>query len=168
MVLPQALRVMVPPMTSQYLNLTKNSSLAVAIGYPDLVSIANTTINQTGQAIEGMAIIMAVYLTVSLSISAFMNWYNARIASAMKWLRENLFSNWASAALSVLLLLILWKSVPPFIDWAFIDAVWRPDARACHEASGACWGFIAEKHRFILFGTYPYEQHWRPAVSLFC
>ena len=62
-VLPQALRVIVPPMTSQYLNLTKNSSLAVAIGYPDLVSIANTTMNQTGQAIEGIAIIMAVYLT---------------------------------------------------------------------------------------------------------
>jgi len=79
-VLPQALRVIVPPMTSQYLNLTKNSSLAVAIGYPDLVSIANTTINQTGQAIEGVAIIMAVYLTISLSISAFMNWYNQRIA----------------------------------------------------------------------------------------
>ena len=79
-VLPQALRVIVPPLTSQYLNLTKNSSLAVAIGYPDLVSIANTTINQTGQAIEGVAIIMAVYLTVSLAISAFMNWYNARVA----------------------------------------------------------------------------------------
>jgi len=78
-VLPQALRVIVPPLTSQYLNLTKNSSLAVAIGYPDLVSIANTTINQTGQAIEGVAIIMAVYLTISLSISAFMNWYNARL-----------------------------------------------------------------------------------------
>ena len=68
-----------PPIASQYLNLVKNSSLAVAIGYPDLVSIANTTINQTGQAIEGIAIIMAVYLTVSLSISAFMNWYNARV-----------------------------------------------------------------------------------------
>jgi general L-amino acid transport system permease protein len=79
-VLPQALRVIVPPLTSQYLNLTKNSSLAVAIGYPDLVSIANTAINQTGQAIEGIAIIMAVYLTISLSISAFMNWYNKRIA----------------------------------------------------------------------------------------
>lgn len=79
-VLPQALRVIVPPLTSQYLNLTKNSSLAVAIGYPDIVSIANTAINQTGQAIEGIAIIMAVYLTISLSISAFMNWYNARIA----------------------------------------------------------------------------------------
>jgi general L-amino acid transport system permease protein len=78
-VMPQALRVIVPPMASQYLNLTKNSSLAVAIGYPDLVSIANTAINQTGQAIEGIAIIMGVYLTISLSISAFMNWYNARI-----------------------------------------------------------------------------------------
>jgi general L-amino acid transport system permease protein len=79
-ILPQALRVIVPPMTSQSLNLTKNSSLAVAIGYPDLVSIANTTMNQTGQAIEGIAIIMAVYLTISLSISAFMNWYNAHVA----------------------------------------------------------------------------------------
>jgi general L-amino acid transport system permease protein len=79
-VLPQALRVIIPPMTSQYLNLTKNSSLAVAIGYQDLVSIANTTLNQTGQAIEGIAVIMAVYLTISLSISLFMNWYNAHIA----------------------------------------------------------------------------------------
>ncbi len=79
-VLPQALRVIIPPMTSQYLNLTKNSSLAVAIGYQDIVSIANTTLNQTGQAIEGIAIIMAVYLVISLSISLFMNWYNARIA----------------------------------------------------------------------------------------
>jgi general L-amino acid transport system permease protein len=78
--LPQALRVIVPPLTSQYLNLTKNSSLAVAIGYPDLVSVANTAINQTGQAVEGVAIIMAVYLTISLAISAFMNWYNRRIA----------------------------------------------------------------------------------------
>jgi general L-amino acid transport system permease protein len=79
-VLPQALRVIVPPLTSQYLNVAKNSSLAVAIGYPDLVSIANTVMNQTGQAIEGIAVIMAVYLTISLSISVFMNWYNARIA----------------------------------------------------------------------------------------
>ncbi len=79
-VLPQALRVIVPPMTSQYLNITKNSSLAVAIGYQDIVSIANTTLNQTGQAIEGIAIIMLVYLSISLSISFFMNWYNARIA----------------------------------------------------------------------------------------
>jgi general L-amino acid transport system permease protein len=79
-VLPQALRVIIPPMTSQYLNLTKNSSLAVAIGYQDIVSIANTTLNQTGQAIESIALIMVVFLTISLGISLFMNWYNAHIA----------------------------------------------------------------------------------------
>jgi general L-amino acid transport system permease protein len=79
-VLPQALRVIIPPMTNQYLNLTKNSSLAVAIGYPDVVSIANTAINQTGRAVECIAIIMLVYLTTSLSTSAFMNWYNRRAA----------------------------------------------------------------------------------------
>ncbi len=79
-VLPQAMRVIIPPMTSQYLNLTKNSSLAVAIGYQDVVSITNTTLNQTGQAVEGIAMIMLVYLVISLSISLFMNWYNAKIA----------------------------------------------------------------------------------------
>jgi general L-amino acid transport system permease protein len=79
-VLPQALRVIVPPMISQYLNLTKNSSLALLVGYPDIVSIANTTLNQTGQAIEGIAIIMMVYLAISLSISGILNWYNKKIA----------------------------------------------------------------------------------------
>lgn len=79
-VLPQALRVIIPPLTSQYLNLTKNSSLAVAIGYPDIVSIANTSLNQTGRAVECIAIIMAVYLTISLATAAFMNWYNRRAA----------------------------------------------------------------------------------------
>ncbi len=78
-ILPQALRVIIPPLTSQMLNLTKNSSLAVAIGYPDFVSVANTTINQTGQAIEGVALIMVVYLIFSLSTSAFMNFYNKKV-----------------------------------------------------------------------------------------
>lgn len=80
-VVPQALRQIIPPLTSQYLNLTKNSSLAVAIAYPDLVSVfAGTSLSQTGQAIEIIAITMAVYLTLSLLTSAFMNWYNARVA----------------------------------------------------------------------------------------
>lgn len=79
-ILPQALRVIIPPMTSQYLNLTKNSSLAVVIGYPDLVSVANTSINQTGQAIEVITIFMTIYLAISLATSALMNWYNARVA----------------------------------------------------------------------------------------
>jgi general L-amino acid transport system permease protein len=78
-VLPQALRVIVPLVSSQYLNLTKNSSLAVAIGFPDLLSVTNTTINQTGQSVEAYALALAVYLSISLAISAFMNWYNARI-----------------------------------------------------------------------------------------
>ena len=79
-VLPQALRVIIPPLTNQYLNLTKNSSLAVAIGYPDLVSVANTSLNQTGRAVECIAIIMLVYLTTSLATSALMNWFNSRAA----------------------------------------------------------------------------------------
>jgi general L-amino acid transport system permease protein len=71
---------MIPPLTSTYLSTTKNSSLAVAIGYPDLVSVSNTTMNQTGQAIEAIAIFMGIYLALSLTTSAFMNWYNARVA----------------------------------------------------------------------------------------
>jgi general L-amino acid transport system permease protein len=78
--LPQALRVIIPPLTNQYLNLTKNSSLAVAVGYPDLVSISNTSLNQTGRAIECIAIVMACYLTMSLLTSALMNVYNKRAA----------------------------------------------------------------------------------------
>ena len=80
-IIPQALRQIIPPLTSQYLNLTKNSSLAVAIAYPDLVSVfAGTSLNQTGQAIEIIAITMLVYLTFSLLTSAAMNWYNSRVS----------------------------------------------------------------------------------------
>ncbi|NPA30449.1 MAG: ABC transporter permease subunit [Chloroflexi bacterium] len=78
-IFPQALRVIVPPLTSQYLNLTKNSTLAVAIGYPDLFNVAGTIFNQTGRSIEVIVIIMAVYLSFSLITSAFMNWYNRKI-----------------------------------------------------------------------------------------
>jgi general L-amino acid transport system permease protein len=80
-IIPQAMRVIIPPLTSQYLNLTKNSSLAVAIAYPDLVSVfAGTVLNQTGQAVEILGMTMAVYLTLSIVTSIFMNWYNARMA----------------------------------------------------------------------------------------
>jgi general L-amino acid transport system permease protein len=83
----------------------------------------------------------------------------------MKWIRENLFSGWVSTLFTVLVLLLLFKALPPFIDWAFLDAVWKPDSKACRAGEGACWGFIAEKHRFILFGTYPFDLHWRPAIA---
>ena len=78
-IFPQALRVIIPPLTSQYLNLAKNSSLAIAIGYPDLFSIANTVINQTGATIEIVLIIMISYLSISLFTSLLMNIYNSRV-----------------------------------------------------------------------------------------
>lgn len=79
-VVPQALRIIIPPLSSQYLNLTKNSSLAIAIGYPDLMAVGGTVLNQTGQAVEVVAIWMSVYLGISLVTSAFMNWFNAKMA----------------------------------------------------------------------------------------
>jgi len=86
----------------------------------------------------------------------------------MSWIRSNLFSSWPSALATFCILWLAWRLVPPFADWAFINAVWRAsDSRACRElqGSGACWAFVAEKYRFILFGTYPFEQHWRPALA---
>ncbi|MCE7027275.1 amino acid ABC transporter permease [Jiella avicenniae] len=79
-VVPQAFRVIIPPLTSQYLNLTKNSSLGLAVGYPELVAVGSTVLNQSGQSIEVVCIWMAVYLTISLSVSVFMNWFNAKMA----------------------------------------------------------------------------------------
>ena len=83
----------------------------------------------------------------------------------MKWLRENLFSGWVSSLATLCLLFLAWKALAAFVDWAFLDAVWRADPQACRAKAGACWGLITEKHRFILFGTYPYEEHWRPALA---
>jgi general L-amino acid transport system permease protein len=88
------------------------------------------------------------------------------VNAAVHWVRANLFSSWPSALATLVIFWLAWKLVPPFVDWALISAVWRaPDSGACREAEGACWAFIGEKHRFMLFGTYPFEQHWRPAVA---
>ena len=83
----------------------------------------------------------------------------------MKWLRENLFSGWVNTLVTVGLIVGFLAMLTAFFEWAFVNAVWRPDPTACREAHGACWGFIAEKHRFILFGTYPFDEHWRPALA---
>jgi general L-amino acid transport system permease protein len=83
----------------------------------------------------------------------------------MKWLRENLFSSWTQGTVTLAIAAALWFALPALVDWAFLDAVWRADAKACRAGEGACWGFITEKHRFILFGTYPYDAHWRPALA---
>ncbi len=79
-ILPQALRIIVPPMASQYLTAVKNTTVALAIGYPDFSAVVGTMINQSGRALEGIAVMMAVYLTISLSVATFMNWYNSRVS----------------------------------------------------------------------------------------
>ncbi len=84
----------------------------------------------------------------------------------VQWVRANLFNSWANGTVTLLLLAALAWVVPAIVDWAFISAEWRPDPKACQETTGACWGFIAEKHRLMLFGTYPYEAHWRPLVTM--
>ncbi|MBI4194777.1 MAG: amino acid ABC transporter permease [Betaproteobacteria bacterium] len=84
------------------------------------------------------------------------------------WARANLFSSWPNALLTIGIVYVLWQALPSLVNWAFIEAVWHaPDSKACRAASGggACWAFVAEKHRFILFGTYPFDQHWRPALA---
>ena len=89
--------------------------------------------------------------------------------AALGWVRANLFSSVPSAIATLAIAWLAFKLVPAFVDWAFIDAIWRAtDSQACRQAKGegACWAFIAEKHRFIFFGTYPYEQHWRPLGAI--
>ncbi|MDH5535407.1 MAG: amino acid ABC transporter permease [Betaproteobacteria bacterium] len=90
------------------------------------------------------------------------------VPGPVAWLRENLFSSWANSLVTLAIGYVLWHTVGGFIDWAFVNAIWQaPDSKACRAAAGegACWAFVTEKHRFILFGTYPFESHWRPALA---
>jgi general L-amino acid transport system permease protein len=92
-----------------------------------------------------------------------------RAWSRLQWLRTNLFSNLPNTVATLCMIFLTWQFLPGFLSWALGNAIWSADdARLCREAqgAGACWAFIAEKHRFILFGTYPFDQHWRPAVAV--
>jgi general L-amino acid transport system permease protein len=175
----------VPPLVSEYLNLVKNSSLAVAIGYPDIVWAANTIMNQTGQAIEGVLILTGVYLSLSLLTSFVLNTMNARsrrvaaagvaqrqpprLAGQGTWLHRFMVSGFGSptrAATSAVLILVTVWAAWGFTRWGIIDAVWSGTGQDCRaEGAGACWAFVHEKWRFFLFGLYPYEEHWRPALA---
>src|SRR5437867_5383690 len=91
------------------------------------------------------------------------------IKASLEWLRGRLFFSWSSSIATLLILYPGWTMVPPLIDWAFVRAVWAPrNAALCRAVigDGACWAFIAEKYRFILFGTFPADQHWRPALTV--
>eukprot|EP01031_Cornospumella_fuschlensis_P051467 gene51467-62935_t len=189
-IIPQAMRVIVPPLTSQYLNLTKNSTLGVAIGYPDLFAIfAGTTLNQTGQAIEIIAITMAVYLGISLLTSALMGLYNKRVALIERyvapadllpqqtpplstsgpyaWARAHLFGSIGQVLLTLLGIWLVYMVVPPMVRFFLLDAVWTGTGRdAClpeviGRPVGACWPFIGAKMNQIIYGFYPEAERWR-------
>lgn len=85
---------------------------------------------------------------------------------ALRWVKENLFNGWFNSLLTLITLYLLWITVPPFIEWAFIKASWWTGSEACKGAEGACWSVITRNIRFILFGFYPYEDHWRPLLAM--
>ena len=82
------------------------------------------------------------------------------------WIKGNLFNGWLNSAITIVTLYFLWKIVPPFIRWAFIDSLWVSTGAQCHEAGGACWSIIPANIRFILFGFFPYELQWRPLIAM--
>ncbi|MGQ9372217.1 amino acid ABC transporter permease, partial [Azospirillum sp. A39] len=91
----------------------------------------------------------------------------AATTGPLAWLRANLFDTWYNALLTILILWALARAIPPLIEWAVLDAAgFGATSQMCREASGACWGFVREKLRFILFGTFPYDQQWRPLATL--
>ncbi len=82
------------------------------------------------------------------------------------WVKTNLFNSWFNSLLTCVMLFIFWKTIPPFIKWAFIDSKWISNSEACRDAAGACWSIIPANYRFLTFGYFPYEQHWRPLIAM--
>ncbi len=82
------------------------------------------------------------------------------------WVRSNLFKGWFNSLLTIITVYCLWVIVPPLIRWAFIDSLWVSTGAECHQADGACWSIIYHNIRFIIFGFFPHDQHWRPLVAM--
>lgn len=176
--LPQALAFAIPPIASQLLALVKNSSLAVAIGYPDFVSVLNTAVNQNGRALEGLAITIIVFFSLNAGLGALIERLNRRFGTGRVGLVSERFhvedrSCWRAfvatpqqIAMSVAVAAISVWLAARFIDWAIVRAVWSGGAEACRAATGACWAIVAEKYRLILFGTYPSAEAWRATLAV--
>ncbi len=179
---PYAVRVAVPPYANQCLMLIKNSTLAIAIGYQELMAIINTTITQTGRAIEGMTLAMAFYVLLGTLLAWAIAQYNAHVnrysvdgAGTLRLgqvLRRPAFDAaglWRGRARSGLTLLLsaatlwlLWRG----LQWALLDAVWTGTANACAQATGACWAVVTYNAPLLTFGTIAPEQ--RPQAALAC
>ena len=175
---PYVRRIAIPPLANQYLALIKNCSLAVAIGYPDLVAVINTVINQTGQAIEAGAIAVGIYLLLSIALAGTLNWYDARskvwglTGDLTERLGERLvrlpprpksLQQWLVQATFGLVTALLIVKV---IDWAIFNAVWTGSAQACSGATGACWAVIHDKWNLLIFGTLPAEARPRAVMAM--
>ncbi|THU05157.1 ABC transporter permease subunit [Lampropedia puyangensis] len=181
---PYAARVGIPPYANQCLMLLKNSTLAIAIGFQDLMAIINTTITQTGKAIEGMTMAMAFYLLAGMVVAALLSHYNHRINKASllsssglrlgqmlatpRFQRATLFANTGSTALtlslSVILAWLAWQS----LQWGVLNATWVGDAQACRAnaavAAGACWALITSNIQLLMFGTIASGQRSQAAM----
>ena len=82
------------------------------------------------------------------------------------WVRNNLFNGWFNSLLTIITIYFLWMVIPPFVRWAFIDSAWGTTGAVCRNTEGACWSVIATNFRFILFGFFPHDQHWRPLIAI--
>ena len=189
-IVPQALRIALPPMTSWHLNTLKNSSLGVAIGYPEFVSVVDTVISQTGQAIEGVGLMVSTFLALSLLLSFATGLYARRFGWSVPgqagrpgggqaaeafpafaprrwaaWARRNLFGGPRQALLSILAALLVAAAGARALSWLLLDATFSGGAAACRINDGACWPFLGENARLILFGTYPEAEQWRAALA---
>lgn len=177
---PYAARVGIPPYANQCLMLLKNSTLAIAIGFQDLMAIINTTITQTGKAIEGMTLAMLFYLSIGMLVATALSAYNRRITRASllsssgmrlgqilppaRWSYATLLSGfWRSALTLVLTALLAWAAWRS-VQWGLIDAVWTGDAQSCRAAAGACWTVITSNIQLLMFGTIASAQRSQAAL----
>lgn len=169
-VLPQALGFALPSVAVQALALVKNSSLAIAIGYPDFVAVLGTTVNQNGRAFEGLLLTVAVFLGFNALLGAAIEHGSRRFGLARRadlvverrpafaeaWSRREVL---ALAVLAALLALPAWQA----LRWGLLDATWSGPAAGC--GAGACWAVVAEKSRLLGFGLYPADELWRPVAA---
>ncbi|MEB8385651.1 ABC transporter permease subunit [Rhodobacteraceae bacterium KMM 6894] len=176
-VLPQALNFIIPPSTNQFLALVKNSSLAVAIGFPDLVAVVSTLINQSGDAVLGTIIVVVAFLGLNLVLAGGLALYHRSQMERGKpslsvSLPEPVKTQWqdwvktpwrkvGTISLGLLGALLLWQ----LLKWSAFQAVWVGTPGDCRAADGACWAMIAEKYRLILLGPYPFGSGWRPVLA---